>query len=713
MTNATPNRSLRVFLCHASADKPTVRELYQRLRSDGYAPWLDEEDLVAGQDRHTEIPKAVRASDAMIVCLSRNSIDNEGHVQKEIEVALDVADEEPDDTIFIIPLKLEDCDVPERLGQRHWVDFFSSLGYERLVRALQFRITSLGLGISQIPPSDAASPESHTDSAALETHYAVESHIQPDPPPSVVVSDQTRRETPSNAASNVAENAAPVPTSRSGEAVPQVASTELLIPRIIDFQQPWKCPAVESIFDKGDYGALNIDDLRWKAYIIEQTLRAFDVKAKVAEVNRGPAITQFGVVPEVVQRGRKVTRVKINKITALTDDLALALAAKNIRVEASDQGKDMVVIEVPNHEIARVALRDVIESTPFQNVKHTGALPIALGLDVSGQAIAIDLASLPHLLIAGTTGSGKSVCVNAIISCLIAHFTPAELRLLLVDPRRVELTNYNDVPHLLAPVVVALDKVDAVLRWVTHEMDERYRKMAQSGSRSIDVYNAKIIESKAKKGRTLEPILPYLVVVIDDLTNPMMQAYGGAKIEKTVCHLAQMARAAGIHLVIAAQPTAGVVTRSIKANFPVRIALSVASAIDSRLILDKTGAEKLRGRGDMLYVSPESESPQRLQGCFVSDKEIQNLVRYWKSHEAEQTRANFADEDELLQRATGVVRIEKRASISMLQRQLRIGYSRAARLIDRMEEEGIVGPAKADSRWREVLGDNHSAGNDD
>ena len=339
---------------------------------------------------------------------------------------------------------------------------------------------------------------------------------------------------------------------------------------------------------------------------------------------------------------------------------------------------------------------------------------------------------MPHLLIAGTTGSGKSVCVNAIISCLMAHFTPDELRLLMVDPKRVELTTYNGVPHLLAPVVVDLEKVTGALNWVTRAMDERYRMFARSGSRNIDDYNTKIEENNTKEGAAKEPKMYYIVVVIDELADLMMLAPD--ETEKTICRLAQMARATGIHLIIATQrPSVDVVTGLIKANFPARIAFSVASSVDSRVILDTTGAERLLGRGDMLYVAPEVGSPQRLQGCFVSDREIHQLVRYWKGlrgvealtpvpglggiaatkpphqssflpdiqSEIEQAQAN--GEDDLLQRAIEVVKLQRKASISLLQRQLRIGYTRAARLIDQMEEKGIVGPATEDSRWREVL----------
>jgi DNA segregation ATPase FtsK/SpoIIIE, S-DNA-T family len=576
---------------------------------------------------------------------------------------------------------------------------------------------SNGNGSKAAPP--AAEPASR---------YAVTPRARPDAPPPGMMGDQTMANPLANApavsSAATASAAAAIDTSPTGP----------LYPHVIGLQQPWELPKIEDVFESGEEGALGDDDLRENARIITETLQAFGVEGQVIEINRGPAITQFGVEPGFVQRGGKVTKVKVSKITALADDLALALAARTIRIEAPVPGKNIVGIEVPNNEIATVALRDVIESESFQKVKHKGALPIALGQDVSGQAVATDLATMPHLLIAGTTGSGKSVCVNAIISCLMAHFTPDELRLLMVDPKRVELTTYNGVPHLLAPVVVDLEKVTGVLNWVTREMDDRYRRFAKSGSRNIDDYNTKVEENNAREGAPQEPVMPYIVVIIDELADLMMLAPD--ETEKTICRLAQMARATGIHLIIATQrPSVDVVTGLIKANFPARIAFSVASSVDSRVILDTTGAERLLGRGDMLYVAPEVGSPQRLQGCFVSDREIHQLVRYWKGlsgavtmtpvpglggtaaastrppqqtsfipdiqSEIEQAQAN--GEDDLLQRAIEVVKLQKKASISLLQRQLRIGYTRAARLIDQMEEKGIVGPATEDSRWREVL----------
>ena len=586
------------------------------------------------------------------------------------------------------------------------------------------RANGKAAGTRSAGTGSVASPPAAPQTSA--PRFGVAPRARPEQPPPGMLGDQT-----------MAQPQANTPRANGAEEAGGQEPTGPLYPRVIGQQtRAWEVPAVEDIFESGEDGALSEDDLRENAHVIEETLQAFGVEGKVIEVNRGPAITQFGVEPGFVQRGGKMTKVKVSKITALADDLALALAAKTIRIEAPVPGKNIVGIEVPNHEIATVALRDVLESESFQKVKHKGALPIALGQDVSGQAVATDLATMPHLLIAGTTGSGKSVCVNAIIACLMTFFKPDELRFLMVDPKRVELTTYNGVPHLLAPVVVDLEKVTGVLNWVTREMDERYRKFSKSGSRNIDDYNTKVETNNAKEGAAREsaaqePILPYIVVVIDELADLMMLAPD--ETEKTICRLAQMARATGIHLIIATQrPSVDVVTGLIKANFPARIAFSVASSIDSRVILDTTGAERLLGRGDMLYVAPEVGSPQRLQGCFVSDKEIHRLVHYWRSlqgaeavaalslssetavrpptqnsffpdiqSEIEQAQAN--GEDDLLQRAIDVVKLQKKASISLLQRQLRIGYTRAARLIDQMEEKGIVGPATDDSRWREVL----------
>jgi len=492
----------------------------------------------------------------------------------------------------------------------------------------------------------------------------------------------------------------------------------------------WELPKIGDVLEPGDEAALSEEDLRIKARTIEETLHHLGVEGKVVEVNRGPVITQFGVEPGfVTSRDGKQTKVKVSRITAVANDLALALAAKTIRIEAPVPGRNIVGIEVPNSEVALVSLRDVMESESFAKIKSR--LAIALGQNVSGQSVATDLAAMPHLLIAGTTGSGKSVCINAIVACLLARNTPDDLRLLMVDPKRVELTTYNGIPHLMAPVVVDLERVVGTLQWVTREMDGRYRKFAKAGARNIDDFNARVAAQKDMPGQEPLEKLPYIVVVIDELADLMMLAPD--ETERTICRLAQMARATGIHLIIATQrPSVDVVTGLIKANFPARISFAVASSVDSRVVLDGPGAEQLLGRGDMLFVSPDSGQPVRLQGCFVSDKELLKLARYWKGMRgtmdstpsaevsaaeakpltqqplweemrAEMEKGKETPEDDLLGRAIEVVKLQRRASISLLQRKLQIGYTRAARLIDLMEQKGVVGPAVEGERWREVL----------
>lgn len=485
-----------------------------------------------------------------------------------------------------------------------------------------------------------------------------------------------------------------------------------LTPRIIgEPEHPvWHLPRISDILEENLEQELSQAEIRQKVQIIEQTLREFGVPASVVEVNQGPTVTQFGVEPGYIERkvGGKVKRfkVKVSKINALVDDLALALAASPIRIEAPVPGRSVVGIEVPNTDVHVVALRGVMESEVF--VRTRGKLKIALGQDVSGQSVVTDLTQLPHLLIAGATGSGKSVCINSILACLLCQHTPDELQFVLIDPKRVELVNFNNIPHLVAPVVVEVERVVGVLQWATREMDRRYKLFAEVGTRNIGVYNQRAVEA----GKTQ---LPYLVLVVDELADLMMAAPD--EVERLICRLAQMARATGIHLIVATQrPSVDVVTGLIKANFPARIAFAVTSQVDSRVILDTPGAERLLGRGDMLWMAPDASKLQRLQGCFVSDRELDRLVRYWKGMGSLPERRPPLDtpgepvqvplwedmtvetgeekEDPLWEDALEIIQGHKTASVSLLQRKLRIGYSRAARLIDLMEERGIVGPAQ-------------------
>ncbi|MCZ2113082.1 MAG: DNA translocase FtsK, partial [Anaerolineae bacterium] len=385
----------------------------------------------------------------------------------------------------------------------------------------------------------------------------------------------------------------------------------------------WTLPRVPDILESGTDIDVNSSSIRERVEVIEQTLESFGAPATVVEINQGPTITQFGVEPNyIIQRGGKRTKVKVGKIASLADDLALALAARSIRIQAPVPGKGYVGIEVPNSAKALVSLRDVIESAEYGRMKSP--LRVGLGQNVAGQPIVADLAAMPHLLIAGTTGSGKSVCVNGLIACLLLQNTPDDLRLVMVDPKRVELTGYNGVPHLAAPVVVDMDRVIGTLQWALREMDNRYKLFAGAGARNIVEYNKKI-----RRDATTQK-LPYIVIVIDELADLMMLAPEDT--ERSITRLAQMARATGIHMVIATQrPSVDVVTGLIKANFPARIAFAVASGTDSRVILDTTGAERLLGQGDMLFQSPDAAAAVRLQGCFVSDLELQRLISYWQT----------------------------------------------------------------------------------
>ena len=432
---------------------------------------------------------------------------------------------------------------------------------------------------------------------------------------------------------------------------------------------------------------------------LEATLESFGVRAKVLDVSRGPAVTRYEVQPDV--------GVKVSRIVSLTDDIALALAAKDIRMEAPIPGKSAIGIEVPNPEISIVTLREVLESDVFREAP--GKLTIAFGRDISGQPVVGNLARMPHLLVAGATGSGKSVCINAIIISLLYKAKPDEVKLLLIDPKMVELNVYNGIPHLLAPVVTDPRRASLALKKIVTEMEKRYERFSATGTRNIEGYNALM----ADRGQP-EEALPYIVVIVDELADLMMVAAGD--VEDAITRLAQMARAAGIHLILATQrPSVDVITGVIKANIPSRIAFGVSSQVDSRTILDMAGAEKLLGRGDMLFLPMGAPKPIRVQGAFVSDQEVEKVVQFVRGQGSADYREDLIPEngdaagpeeeeplDELFDRAVRIVLEAKQASVSLLQRRLRIGYTRAARLIDAMEARGIVGPYEG-SKPREVL----------
>ncbi|MFV9567518.1 FtsK/SpoIIIE family DNA translocase [Thermoanaerobacter mathranii] len=413
---------------------------------------------------------------------------------------------------------------------------------------------------------------------------------------------------------------------------------------------------------------------------IENTLKNFGVDAKVIQVTKGPAITRFELQPSA--------GVKVSRIVSLTDDIALSLAAPSVRIEAPIPGKSAIGIEVPNDKIASVYLREVVDSKKFRNFKSE--LAIGLGKDVAGNIVIVDLSKMPHLLIAGATGSGKSVCINSLIVSLLYKASPKQVKMILIDPKVVELNIYNGIPHLLTPVVTDPKKAASVLNWAVQEMTKRYNLFAQYGVRDIDSYNEKYKESSLYK----------IVIIIDELSDLMMVS--PAEVEEYIFRLAQMARAAGIHLVIATQrPSVDVITGVIKANIPSRISFAVSSQIDSRTILDMAGAEKLLGKGDMLFNPIGAAKPMRIQGAFISEEEVEAIVNFLKNHfnpqyeeieieEKTNGKAFEQQEDELLEDAISVILETGQASISMLQRRLRIGYARAARIIDQLEQKGII-----------------------
>jgi S-DNA-T family DNA segregation ATPase FtsK/SpoIIIE len=483
-------------------------------------------------------------------------------------------------------------------------------------------------------------------------------------------------------------------------------------PHVIGDGKQHRLPPWGEILEPGNDHEISAAILREQARIIEDTMESLGAPVRVREINHGPVVTQYGIEPLLVEKGGEERRVKVNRITSRADDLALALEAKTVRFETPIPGKKLIGLEVPNPESTLVAMRDVIETEVFAAVDSS--LRLCLGQDVSGHAAVADLVKMPHLLIAGATGSGKSVCLNATIAALLLQNTPDQLRLLMVDPKRVELTGYNGIPHLLADVVVDVERVTGVLNWVLAEMDGRYRHFADTRASHINDYNERVAPRLGKAP------LPFIVVIVDELADLMMVA--PHHVERSVCRIAQMARATGIHMIIATQrPSVDVVTGLIKANFPARIAFNVASAVDSRVILDMAGAEQLLSRGDMLYLPPDAPTPMRLQGTYVSDRELRRLVQYWKEESrpkpvtpgkviqqplwddvaARQPEVEY--EDELLPEVIDLVLHENRVSISLMQRRLRIGYTRAARIMDILERNNVVGPQPSGGRAREVF----------
>jgi S-DNA-T family DNA segregation ATPase FtsK/SpoIIIE len=550
--------------------------------------------------------------------------------------------------------------------------------------------------------------------------------------------DQIKRAVPSSSAqirstARVVSQSAPVLTRAPVVSKPVEPATRTTLPPRPGFgvKPPMKMPVTDAqvtltprertrrrptlpqidLLDSRSHARYSETDANRKARLIEETLSQFGIPVRIVEVNSGPTITQFGLEPGFIERkgtdgSTRSRKVSVNRIAALQHDPELALAAAPIRIETPVPGRAIVGIEVPNEQVSIVSLRGVLESDAFK--KKKSPLRIALGRDVSGSPVVADLESMPHLLIAGATGSGKSVCINAIIACMLFNNSPNNLRLIMIDPKRVELTPFNGIPHLLGPVVVNMDQVVRTLRWVTREMDSRFSYFAKYGVRNIDAFNEKAIKAN-------RDTMPYLVVFVDELADLMLVA--AEETEKLLTRLAQLARATGIHLVLATQrPSVDVVTGLIKANFPARISFAVTSSVDSRVVLDMPGAEKLLGRGDMLYMASDSSKLSRLQGCFLSDDEISKLVNYWRNaaineeYEIAQEApwqgiadAKEGSDEDLVAQATALAQQSERISISYMQRKLGIGYPRAARLMDQLEGRGVVGPDEGGGKPRLVL----------
>lgn len=550
--------------------------------------------------------------------------------------------------------------------------------WDHLLQGLRTLSARLKKWAQQIAPAEgeAASEEEENE----ETAAAV-------PPPQI-----TMEQSPDQLViiDNAAPDAAPTPYRRRDKRLPPLV-----------------------LLEEGNTFTLTAEEIDEKKQIIEQTLADFGLPATVTEIRRGPAVTQFGVLPGYIEKAgsdgeTKQQKVRVNQIATLQRDLALALTVPRLRVEAPVPGRGVVGIEVPNSEISVVRLRSIIESDAFRQL----ATPLAVGLgrDVSGAPLATDLAKLPHLLIAGTTGAGKSVCINALVSCLVFNNLPQDLNLVMIDPKKVELIRFNGLPHLIGNVEVEADRAVGVLRWLTAEMDRRYEIFSQMGARNLNGYNRKM--ARRKEGKPL----PNIVVLIDELAD-LMHIYPG-DVERTLCRLAQMARATGIHLVVATQrPSTDVITGLIKANFPARLSFAVASGTDSRVILDTVGAENLLGKGDMLFLSSDASTPVRIQGVFVSDREIEHLVTYWRK-----TLPNFEpmpppwetliarhalinETDTLLEAAIELAQKHDTLSTSFLQRRLRLGYPRAARLMEHLYEMGLVEDPKTGGKTRRTLVD--------
>ncbi|MBI9046498.1 MAG: hypothetical protein JEZ06_18550 [Anaerolineaceae bacterium] len=463
-----------------------------------------------------------------------------------------------------------------------------------------------------------------------------------------------------------------------------------------------------TILNKDRITKYDDENIHLTAKLLERSLEEFGIPARVVGFRVGPTVTQFAVEPGFIEKTTVdgevfQQKIRVSQISNLSKDLSLALSAERLRIEAPVPGHSFVGVEVPNKKLSLVGMRSILASKEFRKERST--LALALGRDVSGNPVVADLAKMPHMLVAGTTGSGKTVCLAAITICLVMNNSPENLRLVMLDPKKVELIRFNGLPHILGQVETEIDRMMGILQWALVEMDNRYRILEASRSRDLDTYNRKM-------KRRNKPTLPKIVLIVDELADLMMAAQD--QTEHSLVRLAQMARATGIHLIVATQrPSTDVVTGLIKANFPSRVSFNVASSIDSRVILDSTGAETLMGKGDMLFLNPEVGSPIRTQGVIISDQEIEKVIEFWQEKDSaaevedapweEHIKLQEDPQDQLINQAVDIVLKTQRASASYLQRRLRIGYPRAARLVDELEELGVIGPSQGGGREREVL----------
>jgi hypothetical protein len=548
-------QSIRVFLCHATNDKPSVRRLYKKLTDENIRVWFDEENLLPGQDWDAEIQNAVRQSDIVIICLSNKSVTKEGYVQKEIKIALDVADEKPEGTIFIVPIRLEECNVPSRIQRWQWIDLFSPVSeidnnnFKKLIRSLELRAEQIKLKLHS------------TES----TEHDFESHVQMYSP-----------------------------------------------------FRAWLSPNPKTILNNITYPEPNYEEINRLKGQVEYSLHSLKLPSQIIEINWGSRIIRYGVEPLFKYGNDERIRVSVSDILSVADDLILLLGIAGVQVEFVPK-KRYIAIDIPHRYVYDISLLGIFESEKYPKIQKP--LSVALGRDIEGNPIHVDLSSFPNILLCGAMNSGKSMCMTSIIFALLLNNNPDEIKLLFIDLRRVEFSAFFDFPHLLSPVVVNEKMAVSAFDWLLKEADERIRLFAKVGVRNVDEYNSQA---------DFEEKLPFIVVFVSELSD--LKLIFTNKLQSAVAKIAGLARLTGIHLIFMTQrPSPDVITEVIKANFSNRITLKVLSDVDSINIIGRSGGEKLLGRGDMLFLGAGRNVPVRLQGLTISDDEIIRLTEFWKS----------------------------------------------------------------------------------